>query len=86
LDADTKPTVIPLRKKPRPPEQASEARANNRAGAVFREQAAGYSTREKLAVRGEGPFCFRVYNPVDALEAWTLANDAQQPASLDDAP
>ena len=45
---------------------------------------------EKLAARGEGPFCFRVGNlvryPVDALEAWRLANDARQPAPLDDAP
>jgi hypothetical protein len=86
LDADTKPTIIPLRKKPRPAERTAQTRANNRAGAISREQAAGYSTLEKLAARGEGPFCFRVGNPVDALEAWTLANDARQPAPLDDAP
>ncbi len=77
LDAETKPTVIPLRKKPRPAERAAQARANK-----------SYSMLEKLAARGEGPFCFRVGNlvryPVDALEVWRLANDARQPAPLDD--
>lgn len=95
MDADTTPPTASLRKKPRPAERAAQARANNRAGAISREQAAvylgvGYSTLEKLAARGEGPFCFRVGTlvryPVDALEAWKLANDARQAPTPDDAP
>jgi excisionase family DNA binding protein len=88
LQADTKPPVAQLHKKLRPAERAAQARANHKAGAISREQAAvylgvGYSTLEKLAARGEGPFCFRVGNlvryPVDELEAWKRANDARQP-------
>jgi excisionase family DNA binding protein len=95
LDADTTPPTAPLRKKPRPAERAAQARANNRAGAISREQAAvylgvGYSTLEKLAARGEGPFCFRVGNlvryPVAELEVWKRANDARQGTPVDDAP
>jgi excisionase family DNA binding protein len=83
LRPDTKPPG-----KPRPAKRAAQARANHHAGAISREQAAvylgvGYSTLEKLAARGEGPFCFRVGNlvryPVDELEAWKQANDARRP-------
>jgi excisionase family DNA binding protein len=85
--ADTEPPVTRLRKKLRPAKRAAQARANHKAGAISREQAAvylgvGYSTLEKLAARGEGPFCFKVGNlvryPVDELEAWKRANDARQ--------
>jgi excisionase family DNA binding protein len=85
--AATKPPVGHLRKRLRPAKRAAQARANNKAGAISREQAAvylgvGYSTLEKLAARGEGPFCFKVGNlvryPVDELEAWKRANDARQ--------
>jgi excisionase family DNA binding protein len=96
LQADTKPPVTHLHKKLRPAKRAAQARANHKAGALSREQAAvylgvGYSTLEKLAARGEGPFCFRVGNlvryPVDELEAWKRANDArQQPNQGNDAP
>jgi len=88
LQADTKPPFAHLHKKLRPAKRAAQARANHKAGAISREQAAvylgvGYSTLEKLAARGEGPFCFRVGNlvryPVDELEAWKRANDARQP-------
>jgi excisionase family DNA binding protein len=88
LQADTKPPVAHLHKKLPPAKRAAQARANHKAGAISREQAAvylgvGYSTLEKLAARGEGPFCFRVGNlvryPVDELEAWKRANDARQP-------
>jgi excisionase family DNA binding protein len=67
--------------------RAAYARADTKAGAVTREQAAIHlgvscSTPEKLASRGEGPFCFRVGNlvryPLDELEAWKRANDARQ--------
>jgi excisionase family DNA binding protein len=87
LQADTKPPVAHLHKKLRPAKRAAQARANHKAGAISREQAAvylgvGYSTLEKLAARGEGPFCFKVGNlvryPVDELEAWKRANDARQ--------
>jgi excisionase family DNA binding protein len=86
--AATKPPVGHLRKRLRPAKRAAQARANHKAGAISREEAAvylgvGYSTLEKLAARGEGPFCFRVGNlvryPVDELEAWKRANDARQP-------
>ena len=86
--ADTEPPVAHLHKKLRPAKRAAQARANHKAGAISREQASvylgvGYSTLEKLAARGEGPFCFRVGNlvryPVDELEAWKRANDARQP-------
>jgi excisionase family DNA binding protein len=86
--ADTEPPVAHLHKKLRPAKRAAQARASHKAGAISREQAAvylgvGYSTLEKLAARGEGPFCFRVGNlvryPVDELEAWKRANDARQP-------
>jgi excisionase family DNA binding protein len=86
LQADIKP-VAPLHKKLRPAKRAAQARANLDAGAISREQAAvhlgvGCSTLEKLAARGEGPFCFRVGNlvryPVDLLDAWKRANDARQ--------
>jgi excisionase family DNA binding protein len=96
LQADTKPPVTHLHKKLRPAKRAAQARANHKAGAISREQAAvylgvGYSTLEKLAARGEGPFCFRVGNlvryPADELEAWKRANDArQQPNQGNDAP
>jgi excisionase family DNA binding protein len=81
------PLVAHPRKKLRPATRAAYARANLKAGAISREQAAvhlgvGYSTLEKLAARGDGPFCFRVGNlvryPVDELEAWKRANDARQ--------
>jgi excisionase family DNA binding protein len=83
----TEPPVTRLRKKLRPAKRAAQARADHKAGAISREQAAvylgvGYSTLEKLAARGEGPFCFKVGNlvryPVDELEAWKRANDARQ--------
>jgi excisionase family DNA binding protein len=86
--ADIEPPVAHFHKKPRPATRAAHARANHKAGAISREQASvylgvGYSTLEKLAARGEGPFCFRVGNvvryPVDELEAWKRANDARQP-------
>jgi excisionase family DNA binding protein len=86
--ADTESPAAGPHKKLRPAERAAQARANHKAGAISREQAAvylgvGYSTLEKLAARGEGPFCFRVGNlvryPVDELEAWKRANDARQP-------
>lgn len=86
--ADTKPPVAHLRKKLRPARRSAQARANHKAGAISREQASvylgvGYSTLEKLAARGEGPFCFRVGKlvryPVDELEAWKRANDARLP-------
>jgi excisionase family DNA binding protein len=86
--AATKPPVGHLRKRLRPAKRAAQARANHKAGAISREQAAiylgvGYSTLEKLAARGEGPFCFRVGNlvryPLAELEAWKRANDARQP-------
>ena len=88
MQADTKPSVAHLHKRLRAAKSAAQARANHKAGAISREQAAvylgvGYSTLEKLAARGEGPFCFRVGNlvryPVDGLEAWKRANDARLP-------
>jgi excisionase family DNA binding protein len=88
--ADTKPPVTHLRKKLRPAKRAAQARANHKAGAISRERASvylgvGYSTLEKLAARGEGPFCFRVGNlvryPLDELEAWKRANDARKPTT-----
>jgi excisionase family DNA binding protein len=94
LHADSKTPAA--HRKARPAERAAEARANRKAGAISREEAAiylgvGYSTLEKLAARGEGPFCFRVGSviryPVDELEAWKRANDARQsPAQGNDAP
>jgi excisionase family DNA binding protein len=58
-----------------PPQEAAPGRAGcagtrqQRAEAISREQAAvylgvGYSTLEKLAARGEGPFSFKVGNLV----------------------
>jgi excisionase family DNA binding protein len=94
--AASKPPVSRLRnrgtihrngKRLRPAKRAAQARANHKAGAISREQAAvylgvGYSTLEKLAARGEGPFCFKVGNlvryPVEELEPWKRANDARQ--------
>jgi excisionase family DNA binding protein len=81
------PPVAHLRKKLRRATRAAYARADTKAGATSREQAAvhlgvGCSTIEKLAARGEGPFCFRIGSlvryPVDELEAWMRANDARQ--------
>jgi excisionase family DNA binding protein len=80
--AATKPPVGHLRKRLRPAKRAAQARANHKAGAISREQAAvylgvGYSTLEKLAARGEVPFCFRIGNlvryPIDESEAWKRA-------------
>jgi excisionase family DNA binding protein len=85
--ADTEPPVAHLHKRRGPARRAAQARANHKAGAISREQASvylgvGYSTLEKLAARGEGPFCFRVGNlvryPVDELEEWKRANDARK--------
>jgi excisionase family DNA binding protein len=79
---------------PAPDKRAAQARAN-KAGAISREQAAvywgvGYSTLEKKAARGEGPFCFRtgslVRYPVAELEAWKRANDARQPSNQEGEP
>jgi excisionase family DNA binding protein len=86
MQADNPPDAYPSRTL-RPAMRAASARANLKAGAISREQAAvylgvGYSTFEKLAARGEGPFCFRVGDlvryPVDELDAWKRANDARQ--------
>jgi excisionase family DNA binding protein len=85
MQADN-PPVAHLHRKPRPATRA-HPRADPKAGAISREQAAVQlgvtcSTLEKLAARGEGPFCFRVGDlvryPVDELEAWKRANDARQ--------
>jgi excisionase family DNA binding protein len=86
MQADKPPDAYSS-KKLRPATSAASARANLKAGAISREQAAvhlgvGYSTLEKLAARGEGPLCFRVGDLVryllDELEAWKRANDARQ--------
>jgi excisionase family DNA binding protein len=93
VETDTKAPAIHV--KPRADKRAAQARANHKAGAVSREQAAGhlgvgYSTLEKMAARGEGPFCFRVGSviryPVDELEAWKRANYARQPPADGDTP
>jgi excisionase family DNA binding protein len=86
MQANNRPSAH-LRGKLRPATRAAYARADARAGAISREQAAvqlgvANSTLEKLAARGEGPFCFRVGDlvryPVDELEAWKRANDARR--------
>jgi excisionase family DNA binding protein len=86
MQADNPPSAH-LYRKPRPATRAAYARADPKAGAISRKQAAvrlgvAYSTLEKLAARGEGPFCFCVGDlvryPVDKLEAWKRANDARQ--------
>jgi excisionase family DNA binding protein len=88
--ADTDSPFAHPHRKQGPARRAAKARANHKAGAISREQASvylgvGYSTLEKLAARGEGPFCFRVGNlvryPVDELEAWKRANDARKQAT-----
>jgi excisionase family DNA binding protein len=85
MQADNPPAH--LHRKLRPAARAAYTRGDPRAGAISREQAAvhlgvDYSTLEKLAAHGEGPFCFRIGNliryPVDELEAWKRANDARQ--------
>jgi excisionase family DNA binding protein len=90
MQADNPPVAHP-RRKLRPVTRAAYACANLEAGAISREQAAvhlgvGCSTLEKLAARGEGPFCFGVGNlvryPVDELDAWKRANDARQAHTL----
>jgi excisionase family DNA binding protein len=85
MQADN-PPVARLHRKPHAATRA-HPRAAPKAGAISRKQAAtqlgvAASTLEKLAARGEGPFCFRVGDlvryPVDELEAWKRANDARQ--------
>jgi excisionase family DNA binding protein len=65
LQADTKPPATGIQRSYAPP-SAPPRRANRKSRrAISREEAAtylgvGYSTFEKMAARGEGPFCFRV--------------------------